>query len=126
MLDYYADDLRKKNIKKKVLYSEYLKILKIINEKIIETYKLGNEKLTIKVPNYFPNIPLDNNISYTYIYSNCIKTLNKYGYNIKIHINKNITILFISWEKYNDIEYNNMKDIIKKNLYNYEIINKKE
>jgi len=106
-----ASLLKENDIQKKTLNKEIKSILSHIDEKIKLAFDSGSrEAVPISIPIHF-NIPyMSNKDAQREIYYLIIKDLKKREFNVKIKLNENNTIFFISWNSEDDkkiIEYKN-------------------
>jgi hypothetical protein len=101
--------------------------LQIIDEKIIQTDKsIGKNFILHNLPNMFPSIPNINKIDLQRIvYSSIITSLKNRGFDIKIVLDNNISIIYIEWKtELEEESLNIMNSIIKTNRINKEELDK--
>jgi hypothetical protein len=106
-----ASLLKENDIQKKTINKEIKSILMHIDERIKIAYDSGNrEAIPISIPINF-NIPyMTNADAQREIYYLIIKDLKKREFNVKIKLNENNTIFYVSWNSEDDkkiIEYKN-------------------
>jgi hypothetical protein len=106
-----ASALKENDIQKKTINKEIKSILSHIDERIKIAYDSGSrEVVTISVPIHF-NIPyMSNKDAQREIYYLIIKDLKKREFNVKIKLNQNNTLFYVTWNSDDDkkiIEYKN-------------------
>ena len=113
MFNITARELQDTNITRKILKDELKRVLLSVKESILNVHKQGIENINIKLPITFPNIPLDNEYSKIYIYSNIIEKLKEKNFRVKIRQTSTKTILNIKWNVVSeDLEWKRMQAVI--------------
>ncbi len=106
-----ASLLKENDIQKKTLLKEVKSILAHIDERIKISYDSGSrETISISVPIHFDIPYMTNKDAQREIYYLIIKDLKKREFNVKIKLNANNTIFYVSWNTDDDkkvIEYKN-------------------
>jgi hypothetical protein len=121
-----VSQLTKSALKSKEVENMIKEQLFIIDEKLLKTKKSwGRNVITHELPTTFTHISTGDRIDIQrFMYSTILQNLQKRGFDIKISLNPDTTILYIAWIcEYSKSEMENMDSIIKKNVISSDNIN---
>jgi len=121
-----VSQLTRSTLKSKEVENMIKEQLFIIDEKLLKTKKSwGRNVITHELPTMFTHISTGDRIDIQrFMYSTILKNLEKRGFDTKISLNSDTTILYIAWVcEYSKEEMENMDIIIKKNIISSDNIN---
>jgi hypothetical protein len=118
--------LTKSALKSKEVENMIKEQLFIIDEKLLKSKKSwGRNVITHELPTIFTHISTGDRIDIQrFMYSTILKNLEKRGFDSKILLSSDATILYIAWVcEYSKTEMEDMDSIIKKNIISVDNIN---
>ena len=121
-----VSQLTRSTLKSKEVENMIKEQLFIIDEKLLKAKKSwGRNIVTHELPTIFTHISTGDRIDIQrFMYSTILKNLEKRGFDTKISLNSDTTILYIAWVcEYSKEEMENMDIIIKKNIISSDNIN---
>ena len=121
-----VSQLTRSTLKSKEVENMIKEQLFIIDEKLLKAKKSwGRNIVTHELPTIFTHISTGDRIDIQrFMYSTILKNLEKRGFDTKITLNSDITVLYIAWVcEYSKEEMENMDIIIKKNIISSDNIN---
>ena len=121
-----ASQLTRSTLKSKEVENMIKEQLFIIDEKLLKSKKSwGRNIVTHELPTIFTHISTGDRIDIQrFMYSTILKNLEKRGFDTKISLNLDTTVLYIAWVcEYSKEEMENMDIIIKKNIIASDNIN---
>ena len=121
-----VSQLTRSTLKSKEVENMIKEQLFIIDEKLLKSKKSwGRNIVTHELPTIFTHISTGDRIDIQrFMYSTILKNLEKRGFDTKISLNLDTTVLYIAWVcEYSKEEMENMDIIIKKNIISSDNIN---